>query len=249
MEGQPIVSIDNLNGDLQGDFLCQAIERPIVKPRILGRSENKRIENTYCLFGNGNNLHVVGDLDRRVALCSMDANMERPELRQFRRNPLDMVLAERGKYIAAAIVIARAYITAGYPHQCGPLASFEDWTRLVRSPLIWLDRTDPAKTMDTARADDPKLSALRAIVAAWGSLVDPHTPRSAGDLRKEATSDAPKLYEALFTVAAVKAHKETDTQILGMWLGRNRGRIVDGKKILGEPNDHTKQMMWRLAPA
>jgi hypothetical protein len=50
MEGQSIISIDNLNGDLQGDFLCQAIERPIVKPRILGRSENKRIEKYILPF-------------------------------------------------------------------------------------------------------------------------------------------------------------------------------------------------------
>jgi hypothetical protein len=100
--------------------------------------------------------------------------------------------------------------------------------------------------MDTARADDPKLSALRAIVAAWGILVDPHTPRSAGDLRKEASDE---FYEALCAVAAVKAHKDIDTHKLGLWLGRNRGRIVDGEKILGEPNDHTKQMMWWLALA
>ena len=31
--GQPIISIDNVNGDLGGDFLCQMIERPIVEAR------------------------------------------------------------------------------------------------------------------------------------------------------------------------------------------------------------------------
>jgi putative DNA primase/helicase len=59
MTGQPIVSIDNLNGDLSGDFICQAIERPIVKPRVLGLSENRRIVNTVTLFGNGNNFRLV----------------------------------------------------------------------------------------------------------------------------------------------------------------------------------------------
>jgi hypothetical protein len=52
MTGQPIISIDNLNGDLGGDFVCQAIERPIIKPRILGRSETKRIDNTVSMFGS-----------------------------------------------------------------------------------------------------------------------------------------------------------------------------------------------------
>ena len=98
MEGQPIVSIDNLNGELRGDFLAQAIERPLVKPRILGMSKNKLIQNNYTLFANGNNLQTVGDLNRRVVVCSLDANVERPELRQFRRKPVDMILSDRGKY-------------------------------------------------------------------------------------------------------------------------------------------------------
>jgi putative DNA primase/helicase len=51
--GQPIISIDNLNGELGGDFICQAIERGTVKPRILGRSETKRVENAVCMYGNG----------------------------------------------------------------------------------------------------------------------------------------------------------------------------------------------------
>ena len=68
MTGQPIISIDNLNGDLGGDFICQAIERPVIKPRILGRSETRRIENTVTMFGNGNNFRLVGDIVRRVIL-------------------------------------------------------------------------------------------------------------------------------------------------------------------------------------
>ncbi len=44
--GQPIVSIDNVNGQLGGDFLCQMIERPVVTPRILGVSKNERIESS-----------------------------------------------------------------------------------------------------------------------------------------------------------------------------------------------------------
>src|SRR4029077_18000874 len=35
LSGQPLISIDNLNGDLGGDALCQIIERPVVEIRIL----------------------------------------------------------------------------------------------------------------------------------------------------------------------------------------------------------------------
>ena len=127
MTSQPIVSIDNLNGDLGGDFLCQAIERPIIKPRVLGRSENKRIENTVTLFGNGNNFRLVDDVVRRVVRCSLDANMERPELRQFRGDPVAIVLGDRGRYIAAVLTVVCAYLVANCPGLLRP------WPR---SPLV-----------------------------------------------------------------------------------------------------------------
>ena len=43
LAGQPLICIDNVNGELKGDALCQTIERPLVEIRILGRSE--RVEN------------------------------------------------------------------------------------------------------------------------------------------------------------------------------------------------------------
>ena len=40
--GQPLISIDNVNGELGGDALCQIIERPLVDVRVLGKSERVR---------------------------------------------------------------------------------------------------------------------------------------------------------------------------------------------------------------
>jgi hypothetical protein len=251
MTGQPIVSIDNLNGELSGDFICQAIERPLIKPRILGRSENKRIENTVTMFGNGNNLHLVGDLVRRVIICSLDANVERPELRKFSGDPVATVLADRGSYIAAVLTIARAYIAAGCPNPCPALASFEDWSRLVRSPLVWLGRADPVDTMETARADDPVRTNLRAVVTAWKMAIGENAV-TAGELRDRACSGSDaslELNKALAAIAAPPGRSEIDTKRLGKWLGRNKGRIVDGLKIFGDKDQHSKQVKWRVSPA
>jgi hypothetical protein len=247
--GQPIISIDNLNGELGGDLICQAVERPIIKPRILGLSKTQRIENTVTMFGNGNNFRITGDLVRRVVLCSMDANMERPELRQFRGDPVATVQAKRGHYIAAVLTIVRAYLAAGCPNQCPPLASFQDWSRLVRSSLVWLGRADPVDTMETARADDPSRSSLRAIVAAWLSLIGTDNPMTTGDLKDTACSTKDKdmvLNKAISVVACAPGRSEIDAVRLGRWLGRNKNRIVDSTKIKGDRDKHTKQMIWWL---
>jgi hypothetical protein len=92
LKGQALIAIDNLNGELRGDALCQMIERPIVDVRILGLSRSVRIESRATLFATGNNIVPVGDVVRRVITSSLDSDLERPELRQFKGNPLDMVL-------------------------------------------------------------------------------------------------------------------------------------------------------------
>jgi putative DNA primase/helicase len=178
-------------------------------------------------------------------MCSLDPNMERPELRKFSGDPFATILADRGRYIAAALTVARAYITAGYPKPCPPLASFDDWSRLVRSPLVWLDRADPADTMETARAEDPELAALRSVVAAWHTAVGRYTPLSAGEMKIRASSQD-DLCKALLTVAAAKGGGEIDQRKLGQWLSRRRNRVVDGLKITGTLDKHAKQMNWSL---
>lgn len=56
MTGQPLISIDNISGELGGDALCQIIERPVVDIRVLGQSKNMRIEaRGTSVFATGNN--------------------------------------------------------------------------------------------------------------------------------------------------------------------------------------------------
>jgi putative DNA primase/helicase len=65
MKSQPLIAIDNISGELGGDALCQAIERPVVDIRVLGKSENVRIEaRGTSLFATGNNFTIVGDAPR-----------------------------------------------------------------------------------------------------------------------------------------------------------------------------------------
>jgi putative DNA primase/helicase len=249
--GQAIVSIDNVNGQLGGDFLCQMIERPVVTPRILGHSKNERIESRATCFATGNNIHLVGDMTRRVIMCSLDANMERPELREFKARPFDVVLADRGKYIAAALTVARAYIVAGCPDPQPALASFEDWSRIVRSALVWLGCEDPVSTMEAARADDPITVNLRAVYSAWHDSVGA-SARSTGQMKELAEERNPlgnmthgELHRALCE-AAEKRPGEIDSRRLGHFLGRHKGRIVDGLKLQDSEDRHSSQKLWSV---
>jgi putative DNA primase/helicase len=127
LAGYPIIALDNCNAELAGDFLCQASERPVLQLRPLGSSAVVRLTNTVTVFANGNNLVVVADLVRRTLICRLDANMENPDERTFRTDPVSTVLADRGRYVAAILTIARAYIAAGKPGLLSALPSYQAW--------------------------------------------------------------------------------------------------------------------------
>jgi hypothetical protein len=146
LAGFPIIGLDNCRDTLAGDFLCQVTERPLLQLRALGKSDKIRVANTFTTYANGNNVAVADDLVRRTIRCTLDANLENPECRTFRGDPLAAVRRDRGAYIAAALTIARAYIAAGKPGRLPPLPSYEGWSDLVRSPLKWLGYADPVDT-------------------------------------------------------------------------------------------------------
>ncbi len=253
LNGQAIVSIDNVNGDLGGDMLCQMVERPIVSIRPLGSSKLVKIESRASVFATGNNIHLVGDMTRRVILCSLDPNVERPELRKFDGKPFHLVLANRGKYIAAALTIARAYAAAGHPNELPPLASFEDWSRIVRSALVWLGRADPVDTMEAARADDPTTSDLRALLLSWDQAIGREQVTTgriisrADERSPHGERTFPDLYQALLSVAEGRGG-EVNARRLGHYLARHRGRIIGGLKFTDCEDGHAKQRVWAAEP-
>jgi putative DNA primase/helicase len=59
---------------------------------------------------------IAGDLCLRVITATLNPGVEQPELREFRGDPVATVMADRGKYIAAALTVCRAYAAAGRPN-------------------------------------------------------------------------------------------------------------------------------------
>jgi putative DNA primase/helicase len=265
LAGYPLISIDNLNGELGGDALCQLVERPRVAIRPLGVSELVTIEARATVYCTGNNVQPTGDIVRRVIVCSLDPNLERPELRTFGFDPLATVLADRGRYIAACMTISHAWLKTGLPDPVPALGSFEAWSHVVRSALVWLGEADPVETMETARDEDPELEQFRAVISAWKDVVGLDQSVTAGELKKHAEStegvsdgDAwskvehelsnPELHEALLAVAR-GSRGGICPRALGFFLGRHKNKITTGVKLVGQQDRARKQAVWFLASA
>jgi hypothetical protein len=88
LSGIAMISLDNCTHDLGGELLCQIAERPVVKIRILGRSEMPDCEVHTAVYATGNNITFSGDMVRRGLVCNLETLDERPELRKFSRDTL-----------------------------------------------------------------------------------------------------------------------------------------------------------------
>lgn len=192
------------------------------------------------LFVTGNNIRITGDLIRRVLTCNLDAAVERPELRKFSLDPVRRVTDDRGRYIAAAITIARSYTAAGRPlaGTLLPLAGFTQWSSVVREPLIWLGQEDPVSCMEQARKLDPERAACSELVRLWENVIGldqrvtaAEIIKSANELKSQNEFQVPRLRELLIEQAGDNKGG-IDARRLGRWLQQINGRIYDGFRII-----------------
>jgi hypothetical protein len=235
-----IISIDNCDQELSSNFLCQAITQQILKIRLLGYSQHVNVPVISIFLANGNNLVISNDLVRRTLLCRMDAGMAEPELRKFKSNVLEQAHSERGKLVCAALTILKAWHAPGTAIGIKPaLGSFEDWSFRIRSPLVWLNQTDPVDSMKAVRENDPSRSALSVVLMQWKEVLGTTAFYTCQQIVNRAALD-PDLFGALMMVAAARQGNVVSPERLGRYLAKNNGRIV------GYPSSGPKPLKLKI---
>lgn len=251
--GDVLIAIDNCEEPLGGELLCQAMTQTSLKVRILGTSLNAEVPSNATMFATGNNLTLAGDMTRRAIRATLDAGVERPELRAFDRDPLALVTAQRGDYVAAGLTILRAFHMAGRPSQTVPLGSFTAWSGWVRDALIWLGEADPCETMEGMRGADPKLEALTVALEEWRSVIGTDRVTVREIIERAAAQQTqmfgkaefvnPEFREALLRVAG-EGGAINGTR-LGKWLSQHQNRIVAGHRIIAAGSTGNRAR-WQL---
>jgi hypothetical protein len=129
--------------------------------------------------------------------------------------------ADRGKYVAAALTIIRAFMLTG-GKQAEPINNYARYCAMIRDPLIWLGCADPCMTLETLREQDPTLEIRKQIARHWREVFgnEPKTARQVideasrrNDYDNELTH--PDFFEALSEVA--KDGKTLNPNKLGYW--------------------------------
>jgi hypothetical protein len=229
LDGVPVFSIDNCERKLESSFLCTVLTQATASVRLLGKSKSVTTPSSALICATGNNLVIVGDLTRRTLLSSLDAQCERPELREFDQDAVDIAKAHRGRLVAAGLTILAAWQAQGLKGS-QPLGSFEGWSRRVRDALMWLGCADPVDTQTGVRADDPKLQELAEVMAHWEDQIGIAVQVSVQDVVSRSTNSQ-AFRDVLMAVAGAKAGGSISKERLGLWLRNKVGKIVAGRAI------------------
>lgn len=253
VQGDAVISLDNCTETLQGGFLCQAVSQSRVKVRILGKSKSVEVPTNTLLVATGNNLSFGDDMNRRVLLCSLDPKVERPEERQFEENPLEIAFVRRGEIVAAILKICRAFIQAGAPQIAPILGSFPEWSKQVRSLIMWLGLPDPCETMDQVRENDPILQRNRALLYELDAVFY-DTPFTTAQLIEKAEEQTKgegdkwvfkntELHSILSEFSGGKPQLNKNS--IGKAIKNLKGRIIDGMSLTIENRTGGKNT-WKV---
>ncbi len=122
---------------------------------------------------------------------------------------------------------------------------------------MWFGCADPVETMENARALDPKMERLRAVMVTWKEVIgservtlsevvqrasEKATP-SHFDPNGKAPFLHPEFRDALLAVGGAGGFVEAVK--LGQWLGRNKNRPLDGD-YFEQDGSHKGTSSWRL---
>src|SRR5262249_29720320 len=140
---------DNIEGRFGNATLDAALTGVSWEDRILGGNRMMKCPLFMTWYATGNNVAVGADTARRLCHIPLESSEERPQMRPAvaRRDLLGYVAGQRQQLLAAALTILRAYCVAGRPDQnLTAWGSFDGWSRLVRSAVVWAGLPDPAQT-------------------------------------------------------------------------------------------------------
>jgi hypothetical protein len=216
------------------------------------------------MFMNGNTnagFALVGDMVRRCLQIEFVEESECAWQRKFKRDPRVEVAADRGRYIAAVLTIVMAFLADEEKEQfiakLPVLANgFPGWDRFVRAPLVWLERADPATTIEAVWKDSPELQKIAVVLVAMAQRfgMGQENRKTSAEIVRAATGGLSALSADVDLLAALEEVTCEDggkltVSKLSYWLRSVKGQVVDGMKLCGEVNSNSKLTEWWLEEA
>ncbi|MEO2015588.1 MAG: hypothetical protein ABGZ53_14590 [Fuerstiella sp.] len=165
-----MILIDNIAGNFGCPSLDAALTGTEWCDRALSTNNLVRAPLRSTWYASGNNVALCADTTRRTCHVRIESPDERPEERDNFKYPdvKKYVLQNRGRILSSALTILRSYFAAGRPnHGLSKWGSFEGWSDVVRSAVVFAGLPDPADTRSQLYNDaDDDAAHLLALIQA-----------------------------------------------------------------------------------
>lgn len=253
--GARVLIWDNVVGAFDSPSMASCMTSPMLTDRVLGQSISSTVPNRMLLILTGNNLTLQGEMPRRILVCRIDPEVERPFSRHFELEPFGYCRANRQRMICAALTLIRAYLTHGVINPLnGRLASFEDWDECVRHAVSYANELMPdmfGDVMDSIvanQAADPELETLTIFLKAWFDAF-PARAISASELITSVSGsfNDPKLIQLKKAIEdlPLSNNQQLNSKSVGRYLGYRKGRVAGG--LVLEPGlKISDRQTWRV---
>jgi putative DNA primase/helicase len=254
LAGDRSILFDNMptGYKVRSSELCAFLTAPTWQDRKLGKSETPTIANKSVVSISGNNISPAGDMPRRSLMVRTVANMTKTQLRQrtFKiPNLRAYVQLHRVELLMAALTIIRAYKQQSGFEEPVPLPSFEEWSALVRCPLLWLGQADPVDSQRTQEDGDEEEGGVEAAFALLAPVFAGRDFLAADILaRIRADVDGASGVSAIAAaISSAGCSNVNDTKTLGYWLRECRDKVAGGHQLYlsGDTGTHAKKYRFR----
>jgi hypothetical protein len=173
-----VLLLDNLKRRLESGALSSAITAyPGWEDRILGVSETARVPVRCLWIATGNNPAFSSEIARRTVRIRLDAQVDRPWLRDDFRHPdiRGWAMANRPRLCWAALTLIQAWVAAGRTDGGRTLGMFEHWAKVMGGILAVAEIPDfLANLEEFYEQSDVEGAVWRAFVGGWWTT---HGPR------------------------------------------------------------------------
>jgi putative DNA primase/helicase len=248
LKGDSFINLDNLSVPLRSDHLCQVLSQEEVNIRPLGNTVSLDSTTVIMFCATGNGLRFAGDMTRRVVLINLDAGVERPEERVFESDVIEDARRQRVEIVTAALTLLRAFVANEGERVSPALGSFEPWSNLVRSALVWLGLPDPLGNSAKIRENDPEKERTSAIISALPA----GKPWAAADIAKMVDEGAfdpigNRRHEGLVEALGdfIERGRLNTTRFSG-FLRKHTGRIVNAQMIVNAGKNRVNAVLWKI---
>jgi hypothetical protein len=246
-----VVCIDNVTRPIDSAALCSVLTQEFYQDRVLGVSQMAQVLTSVLWLATGNNMVFEGDLISRVIPCDLDPGCEKPEERRFDIDLRKYIPEHRASLVPAALTVIHAYQLAGSPDQGLPeFGRFEQWSKWVRSALVWCGEADPCEGRKRLEDVDPVVRRLRAVLQSWHGRLGVKTVTVAEAIaaaETDASVGKRDFLDALMGVASGKDGRP-DAQRIGSWLLSQQKRLDLGLRF-ERVGSRSGVALWQVARA